>query len=247
MPSGLNLGAVCPGDVEGDVGGERRLAHARAAGQHDEVGRLQAAHLGVEVAQAGGDAGELAVALERLGGHVDGNGQRLGKALEAAIVAAGLGQFVQLSLGVLDLGPRREIHRRLVGDVDHVLADPDQVAAQCHVVNGAAVILGVDDGGGLSREAGEVLADRHATDIGIGRQERLQGDRSGDLAHPDQAARGLVDRLMERLEVVFRFQKVRHPVERVVVDEYGAKQRLFRLDIVRCAPIGRSSGVGSEF
>ena len=100
-----------------------------------EVGRLQAAHLGVEIAQAGGDARQLSVALEGLGGHVDGGRERLREALEAAVVAAGLGEFVELALGVLDLRARREVHRRVEGDVDHVLADPDQVAAQRHVVD----------------------------------------------------------------------------------------------------------------
>ncbi len=81
------------GDVVGDVGGERGLAHAGTAGEDDEVGGLQAAHLGVEVGQAGGDAGQVAVALIGARGHVDGGGQRLREALEAAVVAAGLGEF----------------------------------------------------------------------------------------------------------------------------------------------------------
>src|SRR5260370_40030265 len=51
---------------------------------------------------------------------------------------------------------------------------------------------------------------------------------------------------MDRLEEVFRLQKIRHPIERVVVDQNGAEQGLFRLDIVRRAPIGRSSRIGSE-
>src|SRR6188472_124756 len=49
-------GRVSPmrlGDVVGDVGGKRGLAHAGAAGDDDQVGRLQAAHLGVEVLQSG--------------------------------------------------------------------------------------------------------------------------------------------------------------------------------------------------
>ena len=234
------------GDVVGDVGGERGLAHAGTAGDDDQVGGLQAAHLDVEVAQAGRDARQLAVALEGFGRHVDGDGERLRKALEAAVIAAGFGQFVQPALGILDLRPRREIHRRVEGDIDHVLADPDQIAAQRQFVDRAPVILGVDDGGGFGGEAGEVLADRHAADVGLGRHEGLQRDRGGDLAHPDQAAGGLVDGLMDRLEEVFRLQKVRHPVERVVVDQNRAQQALFRLDIVRCAPIGRSSRVGGE-
>ena len=189
---------------------------------------------------------QFAVALERFCRHVDGDCHGLRKALEAAVIAAGFGQFVQPALGVLDLGARREIHRRVEGDIDHVLADPDQVAAQRQLVDRPPVILGVDDGGGFGGEPGEVLADRHAADIGVGRQEGLQRHRGGDLAHPDQAAGGLVDGLVDRLEIVLRLQKVRDPVESVVVDQDRAQQALFRLDIVRRAPIGRSSRIGRE-
>ena len=209
--------------------------------------RLQAAHLGVEIAQARGDARQAAVALEGLGRHVDRGGQRLREALEAAVVTAGLGKFVKLALGVLDLRARGKIHRRIEGDIDHVLADPDQVAAQRHVVDRAAVVLRVDDRGGLGRETREVLANRHAADIGIGGQEGFQRDGGRDLAHPDQAAGGLENGLVDRLEEVLRFQKVGNPVERVVVDQDRAQQALLRLDIVRRAPVDRSSRVGSEF
>ena len=172
---------------------------------------------------------------------------RLREALEAAVIAAGLGQFVQLALGVLDLGLGREIHRRVIGDGHHLLADPDQVAPQRQVVDGTPVILGVDDGGCFGGETGEVLADRHAENVGIGRKEGLQRHRRGNLAHPDQAAGGLVNPLMDGLEEVFRFQEVRDPVEGVVIDEDRTQEALFGLDIVRCAPIGGSVGVGREF
>ena len=90
-----------------------RLAHAGAAGEDDQVGGLQAAHHAVEIVEPGGDAGELAVALEGVRRHVDRGGERLGEALEAAVVAPGLGQFVKPALGVLDLVARREIDRRV--------------------------------------------------------------------------------------------------------------------------------------
>ena len=57
----------------------------------------------VEIVQAGGEAGELAVALIGARRHVDGGGERLREALEAAVVAAGLGELVEPPLGVLDL------------------------------------------------------------------------------------------------------------------------------------------------
>ena len=194
----------------------------------------------------GRDARQLSVALERLGRHINGDGERLGETLESAVVAAGLGEFIELALGVLDLRPRREIHRRLIGDIDHVFADPDQVAPQRQIIDRAPVIVRVDDGGGFRGEAGKVLADRHAADIGLGGQEGLQRHRGRDLAHPDQAAGGLVDGLMDRLVEVFRLQKVRHAVEGVVVDQDRAQQALFRLDIVRCAAKRGGSGIGRE-
>src|SRR3984893_16600346 len=201
---GLDFGAMRPGDVVGDVGGQRGLAHAGTAGDDDQIGGLQAAHLGVEIAQARCDAGQFAVALKRLGRHIDGDGEGLRKPLEAAVVAAGLGQFVQSALGILDLRARSKIHRRVEGDIDHVLADPDQIAAQRQFIDRASIILGIDDGGGFRGEAGKVLADRHAADVGFGRDEGLQRDRGRDLAHPDQAAGGLEDGLMDRLQAECR-------------------------------------------
>ena len=153
----LLLAHVGLGDVEGDVGGERGLAHAGPAGEDDQIRRLQAAHHAVEVGQPGRDAGKLAVALEGVRRHVDGGRERVGEALEAAVVAAGLGELVEPPLRLLDLVARRGLDGRVVGHVDHVLADPDQVAADGEVVDRAAVVLGVDDGGRIAGETGEVL------------------------------------------------------------------------------------------
>ncbi len=89
------------------------LAHARTSGDDDQVGPLQAAHLGVEIAQSGGDARQFAVALEGIRRHVDGDLQGLRELLEAAVIAAGLGKLVELALGVLDLGARGEVDRRV--------------------------------------------------------------------------------------------------------------------------------------
>ncbi len=236
------------GDVVGDVGRKRGFAHAGAAGNDDEIGGLQAAHLDVEIAQAGGNARQLAIALEGFRRHIDRDREGLGKTLESAVVTAGFGQFVEPALGILDLRPGGKIHRRVEGDIDHVGADANQVATLCQLVDGASIILRIDDGGRFGGEAGEVLADRHARpEVGFGRDEGLQRDRGRDLAHPDQAAGGLENGLVDRLEEVLRLQKVRHPIERIVVDQDGAQHALLGLDIVRCAPIGRSSRVGSEF
>ena len=157
---GAHLAAPGARHVVGDVGGERGLAHAGAAGDDDQVGRLQAAHLAVEVLEPGREAGQLAVALIGARRHVDGGGERGLEFLEAAAVASGLGELVEPALGVLDLLARREIDRRVEGDVDHVLADQDQLAPDREVVDRAPVVHRVDDGGRFGGEAREILARR---------------------------------------------------------------------------------------
>src|SRR5215471_11042326 len=72
-------------------------------------------------------------------GHVDGRRQRLGKALEPAVISSALGQLVQATLGILDLVAGREVNRCVIGDVDHLFADLDQRAADRQVIDGVAV------------------------------------------------------------------------------------------------------------
>ena len=67
---GRRLPAVVARDVEGDVGRQRGLAHRRAAGEDQQVGGVQAAQLGVQIVQMGGQTGQFAVALIGLGGHL---------------------------------------------------------------------------------------------------------------------------------------------------------------------------------
>src|SRR3546814_11979378 len=50
--------------------------------------------------------------------------------------------------GFLDLG--------VIGAVDHILADADQLAPQRQVMDHLGVVFGIDDGGGGVGEAGEV-------------------------------------------------------------------------------------------
>ena len=148
-----------------------RFAHAGAAGEDDQVRLLQSAHHAVEIVQPGGNAGQLPVALESVRGHIDRGRERLREALEAAVVAAGLGQFVKPALGVLDLVARRKIDRRVERDIDHILADLNQCAADREIIDGVAVILGIDDGRRFGGEPGKILADCEAADIDARRRE----------------------------------------------------------------------------
>ena len=150
---GLQLAAISLRNVVGDVGRERGLAHGRAAGEDDQIRRLQSAHLLVEVVEAGRDAGKMPVALVGGARHVDGGLERFLERMEAAVIFAGLGQREQSPLGVLDLRAGRHVDRRVIGDVDDILADADQRAAQRQVVDGAAIILRIDDRRRLGGEA----------------------------------------------------------------------------------------------
>ncbi len=232
------LAPVRLGDVEGDVGDERRLAHGRAAGEDDQIGRLQAAHLRVEVAEPCGDAGELTVPLVGLGGHVDRGGERVGELLEAAVVLAGLGQFVEAPLRLLDLVPGGLLDGRLVGAVHQFLADGDQPAADGEVIDSPTVLGRVDDRSRVRRQSGEVLDHRLAAEIGIA-QVGLHGDRRRQLARFDQRRGDGEDLLVGILHEVLGKEEVRHAVIGVVVDQDGAQQRLLRIDVVRCDAVLR--------
>ncbi len=239
VPVGAHLAAPGAGNVVADVGGERGLAHARPAGDDHQVGGLQPAQLAVEVPEPGGQSGEPALALIGARGHVDGGGEGGFEPLEPAAIASGLRQLVEATLGVLDLVARREIDRRVEGDIDHVLADPDQLAPDREVVDRAAVVQRVDDGGRFGGEAGEILRGCQPGDVDIGRQERLQRHRRCELAGPDKGARDLEDLLMDRLEEVRRLEKVADPIERLVVDEDRPQERLLRLDVMRRRTVRR--------
>ena len=199
---------IVPRHVIGDVGGERRLAHRGAPGDDDQVGGLQAAHAVVEIGEAGGETRQAAIAPIGIGRHVDGVGERGGERLEARAVFAGLGELVELLLGVLDLHRRRRIDRRIEGRVDHGLADLDQLAADGEVVDGAAVILGIDDGRGIGGEAPQILRHGELADRLVVLEEGLERDRGRPLAAQDELRGVLVDAPMQGSKKCAAFRKL---------------------------------------
>ena len=196
---GFGFGLIGARDIEGDVGGERRLAHAGTPGDDDKIGFLQAAHLVVEIEKAGGDARQMAVAHVGAARHIERGGERVGEALKAAVVAASLGDRIELALGLLDLRARRRIDRRVIGRVDDVLADDDELAANRKVMHGAAIVFGVDDRRRLSGESRQIGLDRHARrqfDLG---EERLERDDGRELAGANELRRDFIDAAVQFL------------------------------------------------
>ena len=165
--------------------------------------------------------------------HLDGFCEGIAEADEASLVAPCFRQFEQAPFGIVNLLRRRHVNRRVKGDIDHVLADADQVPAQRQVIDAAAIVLGIDDRGGIGGKAQEKLGGRQIGDFGFRRIKGLQCDRRGGLARPDQLADFFINILVRRNEEMERLQKVGHSVIGLVVDENGAKQLAFGFRVMR--------------
>ena len=100
-----------------------------------------------------------------------------------------------------------------------------------------AIVVSVDDRRRLARQAGEILRHGDAAKVMIA-EERLERHRRRQLAGPDQRSRDLEYAAMNFLDEVLAPQEVRDAVERVIVDEDRAEQRLFGLEVVRRRAIG---------
>lgn len=227
--------AVGFGRLEGDLGGERRLAHRRAPGEDDQIRAVQAAQLAVETVEAGGDAGDVAFALERRLRHVDGGVDRETQRLELSVLVAGGGQVEERLLGLFDLLLGAGVEVVGIGAVDHLLAQADQLAAQKEVVDQPAVLGRVDDGDCRAGKLGEVL---DAADLGQGRillEIVFQRGGAGQLASADQLAAGFEDAGVTVVGKMLGPQEVDDPVEGAVVRQDGAEELDLRLEIVRRA------------
>ena len=172
------------------------------------------------------------VALIGFAGHLDGGGQRRAEGLEAAVIAAALGQVEKMFFGCLDLALRGHVDIGFVRRQTHFLADEDELAADGEIVDGAAEIIGVDDGRRLGGETRQILLHRHAFDQLCG-QEGLDRDRVSLLAGTDDLGANLVDLAVYGFVEMVRLEEVRDAVEGFVVDENGTEQGLLGFDIVR--------------
>ncbi len=233
----LGLPGVLRGHVEGDVGGQRRLAHRRAAGQHDQVGGVQAADLGVQVDQVAGQARHAAVAAVGLGGHLDRAAQGVAEADETGAGRAALGQGVELLFGRLDLVAGRQLDVVLadaaVGGGGDLAADADQVAAQGQVEDRAGVVADIGGGRGAVDQVGQVAQAAQFLEGRIVLELVRQQDGLGQLALADMGLDRLEQPLVEGLVEVAALQAVGQAlIGRVVVQQH-AQQRLFGLQVVR--------------
>ena len=198
---------------------------------------MQPAGLLVEIAQPGGQARHVALAMERLLGNGDRIGQRTLEGDEAAFLALLGGEPEQRLLGRLDLLAAVQLRRLPEGVVDHVLADVDQLPAQPGIVDRPAVLAGIDDADHRGQQLPEIgnAADlvEHSGMLELGPER----DRIRKLPGLDAPGDGLEDPAMQRVGEVVRRQELADPVVRLVVGQQRAEQRLLRLQVGRRQPL----------
>ena len=219
------------GRAEPHLDGERGFAHAGAPGEDEEIGGMHAAELGIDIAQPGRQAGDVAGAAEGALGALDRIGERALEGDEPALRPAARRELEQRLLRGLDLLAPFELRFHAEGAVHHGLAEIDELAPQPGIVHRAAVFAGIDDadhGGEELREIGGA-ADL-VEDAGM-LEFRLQGDAVGELALLDPARDGLVDAAMDRVREMLGDEEFRDALIGLVVRQQRAEQRLFGLQV----------------
>ena len=216
-------------------GGQRRvqgqgLAHGGAGGDDDHLAGVQAVGEGVQVGEAGRDAGEHAVvAADRLD-LVQGAGHDLRQRV-VVLAGAALGDGVDLGLGpvhqLVGVGLAR------VAELDDPGAGLDQAAQDGALADDARVVAGV--GGGRHR-GDEGVQVRGAADPGdLGAAGELVGDHDGvgRLAPAVQVEDRLVDQLVGRPVMVGRADHLDHVRDGILREQHPAEDALFRRHVVR--------------
>ena len=229
----LPVAQVAHGAGEGDVGGQRGLAHGRAPGKDDEVGLVQPAHLGVQPIKAGGIAGQVAAGLHGPVGHLHGLARRLGESLDRAAHLALLGHAVEGLFRLLDLLQRLHFLRGVGGGRGHVAPHPNQLAQQRQVIDLAGEVAGGEQAGAVLGQLGQIGGAAHFGHGRVAVEQRLHGDGVGRHALVHQHQDTLVDAAVQRFGEMLRPQPAHHVLDQPVVDHQRAQQRGFGLKVLR--------------
>ena len=246
------------GGVEGDVGGERGLAHARASGKDQQIRFVQAADLLVHRSQPGGGARDVPARKQRLLDHPQRGARGNREGLRLTPAARPVGDRIERGLGLFDLLHRRDIVRSVHRPGDEVAPDRDKLAQQRQIVDLLGQFarreqtLPVGGQPGQIGDSAQLLERLVRLEIGF---ERHRGD---DCAAIHQLEDSLIDALVERLEEMHRTQVAGVLLDHPVVDQRRPDERRLRLEIrgqradaavfawVRCGKGDRFAGhVGS--
>jgi len=195
---------------------------------------VQAVGQGVQVGEAGGDAGEHSAAAADGLDLVQGARHDLG---QRVVVLAGpaLGDGVDLGLGPVHELVRLGVAR--VAELDDPGAGLDQAAQDGALPDDAGVVAGVG-GGGHGGDQG-VQVGRAADPGDLAAPGELVGHRDGvgRLAPGVQVEYRLVDQLVRRAVVVRGPDHLDHIRDGVLGEQHPAQDALLRRDVVRWGPL----------
>ena len=225
--------------IKRHVGGERCFSHARAAGNDDEIGRLQPAQKRIQIGKARRHAGNLAAARLRFLGAFHGAAQAFGKFDRPFAVARGFGDAIERLLGFLDLRLWRIFDRRFIGRVDNVFAQMDQRTPDEEIVQDTCVIAHIRVSGRCLCKTREIGVTAHFLQSRIRLHRRMQGE--GRYHHPaalHRAGHRFIKPLVQRIVEMLALQNRGNPLQRLIVDEDRAEQSLLDFDIVGYVAIG---------
>ena len=161
------------------------------AGDDDQVRLVKPADLGVEAFEPGGEAGQMAAAVERALGHLERFLGRVGEGLGLALGAAFLGDLVKLGLGALDLSEGGNVLTRVERAFDQVAAYADQRPEQRQIVDLLRKVPRPDHGRARSRQLRQICGAANLFYRFVGFEQRPQGYRVGDPVAVGQLAGSL--------------------------------------------------------
>ncbi len=232
---------VANGEVRRRAERERRLPHRRPGRDDDEVAGLEAGRELVELAEPGGDAGDVDARLVEV--H-DPREALVEQVVDVGEVAADalLGELEHHLLGAVD-----EIGRlagACLAEALDLLADPHEAAQRRHLLDDPRVVLGVrgsrHDGGELCDLGGAADALELAALVELVRER----DRVDRLALAVEGEGGPVDRAVRLAVEVTGLEHLGDGADRRGRQQHGAENRLLGLQVLRRHDRGRARGDG---
>ena len=195
---------------------------------------MQPAHLGVDVAQPGGEARNATRGGEGLGGILHRHRQRAVEGDRPAIArCAILRQVEERLLGCFELLAGIELGLCAKGAVHHHLAQVDQLPAQPGIVHDSAVFAGIDDADHGREQLRQIRRPAHFIEQAGVFEFGAQRDDIGQLPRFHAALDTLEDAAMDRVGEVFGGQELADSLIGFVVGQQRAEQRLLRRHVGR--------------
>ena len=231
-PVGQAAAAVGLGDVEGDVGGQRGLPHRRSPRQDQQVGRMQAAQLLVQVDQPGRDPGQPPVALIGGVGHIHRIRYRLEKALKSALRDTLFAQFVQPLFRLDDLFARFAFDIDLGGAGRNIAPQRDKLAAHGQIIDHLGIVACRKGRNRGPRQTGQIGRPAQLAQPQIIFQKGFQRDRRGQRVLLDARSGNLEDAGVNGVEEMFGPHQRRNAVIDIVVGQDDAQQLLLGFDVM---------------